>query len=90
MIGHQSGYYAYAITSEGSQYKYYQGVTESWNNISTSRTKEISESGGKYWWWLRSTYYNNNVYFCGVSNSGNVYTTYSASNSGGVAPGFSI
>ena len=34
-----SGTYGYAITSEGPQYKYYQGVTEAWNSSSAGRQK---------------------------------------------------
>ena len=34
-----SGTYGYAITSEGRQYKYYQGVTDAWNSSSTGRQK---------------------------------------------------
>ncbi len=54
--GYQANAYACAITIEGSQYKYYQGVTEEWDENSTERIKKTSKSGSAYtWWWLRSS-----------------------------------
>ncbi len=88
--GYQSGYYAYAITSEGPQYKYYQGVTDAWNSSSTGRQKRPSASGSTNWWWLRSPNYNNSNNFCNIDSNGNTgYANY-ASYTGGVAPGFCI
>jgi len=87
--GYQNGAYGYAITSEGSQYKYYQGVTAAWNTASTGREK-YNASGSSISWWLRSPTYNSSSYFCGVNSTGHVGSTSIASNSSGVAPGFSI
>ncbi|MCI9087393.1 MAG: hypothetical protein HFJ32_02395 [Clostridia bacterium] len=84
-----SGTYGYAITSEGPQYKYYQGVTDAWNSSSTGRQK-YNASGSTYWWWLRSPYYHNSSYFCYVYSSGNTVYANHASNYFGVAPGFCI
>ena len=39
-----TGTYGNAITSEGNQYKYYQGVTDAWNAGSTKRVKKTGES----------------------------------------------
>lgn len=64
--GYQANAYGYAITTEGSQYKYYQGVTEAWNTNSTGRTK-YNASGAAYAWWLRSPPYNHAGCFCNVS-----------------------
>lgn len=86
----QVGGYGYAITSEGSQYKYYQGVTDAWNSSSTGRQKRPSASGSTVYWWLRSPTYNNSGTFCGVSSSGGTTNSYHANGNGGVAPGFSI
>ena len=80
--------YGYAITSEGSQYKYYQGVTESYNSPSTGRVK-YNGVGSAYYWWLRSPRYNSSSSFCRVLSNGGVYSN-TASNSYGVAPGFCI
>ena len=90
--GYQSGGYGYSVTSEGSQYKYYQGVTEAWNSSNTGRRKRPSASGGTVSWWLRSPHYNysdsfdkiDNIGRCDGSSPGN------ADNNNGVAPGFCI
>ncbi len=81
-----TGTYAYAITSEGSQYKYYKGVTEAYDDQSAGRKK-----GEKIWsWWLRSPYYDYSGRFCLVnSNGGTKYST-TATDTIGVAPGFCI
>ena len=84
-----SGTYGYAITSEGSQYKYYQGVTEAWNSSSAGRQKRPSASGSTIWWWLRSPHYGNSYNFCYIDGNG-ISGNYNASYSTGVAPGFSI
>ena len=88
--GYQSGYYGYAITSEGNQYQYYKGVTDEWNAASTGRTK-YNTSGSSYWWWLRSPSCNYASAFCGIGTFGG-YTNAGADAgvSGGVAPGFCI
>ena len=85
-----SGTYGYAITSEGSQYKYYQGVTEAWNSSSAGRQKRPSASGSTVSWWLRSPGYDGSYYFCGVSSGGYTSDSGNASFPCGVAPGFSI
>ncbi len=85
-----SGTYGYAITSEGPQYKYYQGVTDAWHSSSTGRQKRPSSSGSTVWWWLRSPCYDISGSFCGVSSSGGTNHYTDASIDGGVAPGFSI
>ncbi|MCI9087336.1 MAG: prepilin-type N-terminal cleavage/methylation domain-containing protein [Clostridia bacterium] len=84
-----SGTYGYAITSEGSQYKYYQGVTDAWNVNSIKRTKKTSSSGNAYGWWLRSPGYGYSYSFCNIDGNGNNYNSH-ASYSSGVAPGFCI
>ncbi|MCI9087408.1 MAG: Ig domain-containing protein, partial [Clostridia bacterium] len=86
--GYQSGYYAYAITTEGGQYKYYQGISASWNSLSSERTKKTG--GSAYGWWLRSPYYSSGNDFCNVNASGSVGHHNSAGYSSAVAPGFCI
>ena len=82
-----SGMYGYAITSEGSQYKYYQRVTDEWNSSSEGRQKRPSALDSTTYWWLRSPYYYNSSNFCYVTSGGNsIYN--GASNTYGVAPGF--
>ena len=88
--GYQSGYYAYAIISEGSQYKYYQGVTETWNALSEGRQKRPSSSGGTNDWWLRSPYYDSNDSFCDIDYKGATNDSSSSHYNSGVAPGFCI
>ncbi len=88
--GYQSGAYGNAITSEGSQYKYYQGITEPYNAASTSRVKKTSESGDANHWWIRSSRYSTGTSFCFVSNGGDVNGSYVASYAYGVVPGFCI
>ena len=89
--GEQTGTYAYAITSEGSQYKYYQGVEEIWNENSMGRIKKTNSSGTGYWWWLRSPDYKYRERFCDIYGSaGNCNTNHLASSNNGVAPGFCI
>ena len=85
-----SGTYGYAITSEGPQYKYYQGVTDAWNSSSAGRQKRPSASGSTVGWWLRSPGYNFSSSFCGVDSSGYTIGNSYASGTGGVVPGFSI
>ncbi|MCI9087896.1 MAG: hypothetical protein HFJ32_05045, partial [Clostridia bacterium] len=84
-----SGTFGYAITSEGSQYKYYQGVTEVWNTNSTNRVKKINFSGSAGWWWLRSPSYDSSSTFCDFDSYGNS-SNGGASRNIGVAPGFCI
>ena len=77
------------IATEGKQYKYYKmnlGSTK--YNTEISITKKPSESQSKGWK-LRSPYFSNNTHFCVVSSIGNSNYSY-ASNTAGVAPGFSI
>ncbi len=88
--GYQEGAYAYVITSEGNQYKYYQGVTEVWNVKSINRVKKVSELGSADWWWLRSPYCNLSNTFCGIGSDGNASGSAVASGNYGVAPGFCI
>ncbi|MCI9087914.1 MAG: hypothetical protein HFJ32_05135 [Clostridia bacterium] len=79
----------YAITKEGEQYKYYQGVTDAWDSSSTGRQKRQSSSSSIVSWWLRSLYYANSNSFCSIVHNGGSNGG-SASYSIGVAPGFSI
>ena len=79
----------YAIATEGKQYKYYKinlGSTK--YSTSNNITKKPSASNSN-WWWLRSPNYNSSNFFCRVSSNG-FCNYYYASNSYGVAPGFSI
>ena len=88
--GYKDGAYAYAITSEGSQYKYYADSNIVWNSSNTNSIQcDVGSTSGS-WWWLRSPYYNNSYYFCGVHSSGSLNNKYNASNANGVAPGFAI
>lgn len=88
--GYQSGAYGYAITSEGSQYKYYQGVTEAWNLKSMNRQK-YNASGSTYRWWLRSPHGFHSGYFCYIEQHGEPTAgSYQSPFSHGVAPGFAI
>lgn len=49
--GYQANAYGYAITSEGSQYMYYQkNATEEWNSSSTNCQKRPTASDSPYWW----------------------------------------
>ena len=89
--GYQSGAYGVAITSEGSQYMYYQkNATEAYNVASENRVKKTSSSDSVLWWWLRSPRCDYDESFCGVNSDGYVSISNGASGSGGVAPGFSI
>lgn len=79
----------YAIATEGKQYKYYKMNLGSTNLVSSNDiTKKPSTSNSNVWW-LRSPRYNISRDFCTVHSSG-YCTSYSASSSDGVAPGFSI
>ena len=82
--GYSSNYKGYAITTEGKQYKYYK-----MNLGSTGYSSSNNITKKSNYWWLRSPYYNNINYFCNVDISGNC-AYYYASESYGVAPGFSI
>ncbi len=88
--GYQAGAYGVAITSEGNQYKYYQGVTEEWNAVSTNRVKKTSELGSAYSWWLRSPYVPKNTHFIDIGGTGYTNGSYNANGTFGVAPGFCI
>ena len=89
--GYQSGAYGVAITSEGSQYMYYQkNATEAYNVASENRVKKTSSSDSVLWWWLRSPRCDYDESCCGVNSDGYVSISNGASGSGGVAPGFSI
>ncbi len=79
----------YAITKEGEQYKYYQGVTDTWNSPSAERKKRPNASGDTLWWWLRSSYYYNRGLFCTIDSNGHSNGN-DAGYTGGVAPGFCI
>ena len=81
--------YGVTITSEGNQYKYYQGVTEEWNEISMSRIK-YNESGSEDAWCFRSPHCDNSKTFCAALSNGNIHTDCIASATRGVAPGFCI
>ena len=85
-----SGTYGYAITSEGSQYMYYQkNATEAWNTASTNRQKRPSASDSTDLWWLRSPASNGSGVFIGGDSIGGIGINY-ANAANGVAPGFSI
>ncbi len=86
--GYQEGAYGVTVTSEGNQYKYYQGVTEPYNTSSIGRIK-YNGSGEAMWWWLRSPIYSNSSNFCGVYSYG-IGDGSNATYNGGVAPGFSV
>ena len=78
-----------AITTEGKQYKYYKMNLGSTNfDSSNDITKKPSASSSNVWW-LRSPNYSYSSRFCSVFSDGTCYG-YNASNSYGVAPGFSI
>ena len=80
---------AYAIATEGSQYKYYQlNLGSTAYNSNTDITKKPNTSNAD-WWWLRSPYYYLSSYFCTVLASGGCNYA-DAISSRGVAPGFSI
>ena len=80
--GYKSGYYGYAITKEGEQYKYYENI----NGYCENLNNKIAKSNGD--WWLRSPYNNNNRDFIRV-NGGRCYMP-NADKAYGVAPGFAI
>ena len=87
--GYTDGAYAYAATSEGSQYKYYVDSNIVWNSGNANLKKCNAGSTSPSWWWLRSPYYNDNLYFCSVNSGGYCGTNY-AGDTNGVAPGFAI
>ncbi|MCI9246303.1 MAG: hypothetical protein HFJ30_04165 [Clostridia bacterium] len=87
--GYTNGAYGHAITSEGNQYKYYQGVKEEWNVASQERVK-YDGSGNNSNWWLRSPYALANRGFCNVFHSGEINANGDSSSPGGTSPGFSI
>lgn len=79
----------YATTTEGKQYKYYKmklGSTGYSNSNDITKKPSTSNSN---WWWLRSPYYNYGYLFCIVYSPGNC-SNHTASDSGGVTPGFAI
>ena len=84
-----SGTYGYAVASEGLQYQYYKAINPIWNGGNEGLVKKPTELGSVTHWWLRSSGYGS-YYFCIVDNSGGVRSTYNASDSIGVAPGFCI
>ena len=88
--GYTDGAYAYAATSEGSQYKYYVDSNIVWNSGNANLKKCNAGSTCPSWWWLRSPYYYISGGFCDVSSGGTPRDYGSASYSGGVAPGFAI
>ena len=87
--GFKSGYCGYAVTSEGSQYKYYQGVTAAWNSNSTGRIKYNGSNTASYWA-LRSPSNSLSSCFEQVGPNGAVNRNVNASDTQGVAPGFCI
>ncbi|MCI9087117.1 MAG: type II secretion system protein [Clostridia bacterium] len=88
--GYQNGTYGVTITSEGSQYKYYQSETDAWDASSIGRQKRPSSSDSTDWWWLRSPGYNYSKGFCSVGIGGSVGHYDDAIRTYGVAPGFCI
>lgn len=81
----------YAIATEGSQYKYYKTTLGSTAyNSSTNVTKKTNTSSPSYWW-LRSPRFNGSNTFCYMCSDGSCgFYGQFASDSYGVAPGFSI
>ena len=77
----------YSRNTEGNQYKYYKLGTQVYNS-SSDYTKKPNASYS-VWWWLRSPSFDYSLYFCTVHSEGYCNSHY-ASDSGGVAPGFSI
>ena len=78
-----------AIATEGKQYKYYKinlGSTK--YSTSNNITKKPSASNSN-WWWLRSPFCHTGGSFCDVYSRG-ICDHDAASDSYGVAPGFSI
>lgn len=92
--GDKNGYYAYAIASEGSQYKYYQGILKGWNELSEERTKTLTdEVKSTVCNFLRSPTYKWTDSFCYISSYGDIggASAYAESGSGYyAAPGFCI
>ena len=88
--GYTDGAYAYAKTSEGSQYKYYVDSNIVWNSSNTNLVKCNVGSTSGSWWWLRSPSYYGSGSFCDVYSSGTLNFNNYASTFGGVAPGFAI
>ena len=88
--GYQANAYGYAITSEGSQYQYYKTMNPTWNQNNAGLVKKGNSTAFAYPWWLRSPYYNSSTKFCDVGSGGYVHTGYNASDTNGVALGFSI
>ena len=88
--GYKDGAYACAITSEGSQYKYYADSNIVWNSSNTNLVKCNAGSTSGSLWWLRSPGCNYSSNFCYVNSGGNLGNDYRADFSGGVAPGFAI
>jgi len=88
--GVQNGAYAYAITSEGNQYKYYAQENPSWITSNGVLEKRPSLSKSSYWWQLRSMVYNSYTY-CTVDFEGRIALSgYNRPGEYGVAPGFCI
>ena len=89
--GFKSGYYGYAVASEGNQYKYYQEVIEEWNKANTNLIKKGSETGTESsYWFLRSPWYADGESYCAVNYLGHPGAQVKAKSSRGVAPGFCI
>ena len=89
--GYTDGSYAYAITSEGTQYKYYVDSNIVWNSSNTNLVKCNVRSTSGSWWWLRSPYLGRGSSgFCDVYRDGSLNGYNEASDTDGVAPGFAI
>ena len=83
--------YGIAIASEGSQYKYYKGVTDIWDTASKGRVKKLFETDEiDIGWWLRSPTHGGSEFFCTIGDNGEGNMLTYASEGGGVAPGFCI
>ncbi len=61
----------WAITKEGEQYKYYQGVTEEEWNSSCGRQKRPNILGQCSVWWLRSPLGDDGNSYCRINDGGN-------------------
>ena len=76
---------SYANSAEQNyqqQYAYFKAGNPKIANRHTAVTSAV-------WWWLRSPYYNNGNFFCNVSSDGSP-SSYLASWSAGVRPGFCV
>ena len=84
-----NGTRGYAITTEGKRYKYYRINLETTKYNTSNNIVKKPVTSNSDWWWLRSPNFAYRDSFCYVLSNGTC-SRFIASNSGGVAPGFSI